>query len=234
MKKEFSDEQLDALMRTVVSRSAADDSLVNEIAESSAPWWGVQRKINEQKPATLSAWPPFGKVLRWFMVGVPVTAAAVLILSFFIFRQAPNNGRDIVAEVSPTTSVSHESTEPPRPNDEAVSAVTNSGDVALRAHTSAKPVSHHVAANGRISGRNFVVRTETAAKTIKKEEIKTDFIALSYARDPESGQIVRVKVPSSLMVSLGVVTSVEKPSQMIDAEVLVGDDGLTRAIRFIR
>ena len=68
----------------------------------------------------------------------------------------------------------------------------------------------------------------------KRTEIKTDFIALTYARDPDSGQIVRVRVPSSMMVTLGVVATVKKPTDMVDAEVLVGDDGLTRAIRFIR
>jgi hypothetical protein len=36
------------------------------------------------------------------------------------------------------------------------------------------------------------------------------------------------------MVTLGLVATVEKPSALIDAEVVVGDDGLTRAIRFIR
>jgi hypothetical protein len=37
-----------------------------------------------------------------------------------------------------------------------------------------------------------------------------------------------------MMVSLGLVESVKKPNDLVDAEVLVGDDGLTRAIRFIR
>ena len=69
---------------------------------------------------------------------------------------------------------------------------------------------------------------------IAVEETKTDFIALSYAADTESGQIVRVKVPSSMMVSLGVATNVEKESKMVNAEVVIGDDGLARAIRFIR
>ena len=73
----------------------------------------------------------------------------------------------------------------------------------------------------------------TSALAKKAVEIKTEFIALSYARNPESGQIVRVKVPSSMMVTLGLVATVEKPSALVDAEVIVGDDGLTRAIRFI-
>ena len=61
-----------------------------------------------------------------------------------------------------------------------------------------------------------------------------DFIALSYGADAESGQIVKVKVPSSMMVSLGVAQNVKKGSELVNAEVVVGDDGLARAIRFIR
>src|SRR5258706_16009175 len=76
-------------------------------------------------------------------------------------------------------------------------------------------------------------QTSTAAVKSKAAEIKTDFIALSYARGAESGQIVRVKVPSSMMVTLGLVATVEKPTSLVDAEVVIGDDGLTRAIRFI-
>jgi hypothetical protein len=37
-----------------------------------------------------------------------------------------------------------------------------------------------------------------------------------------------------MMVSLGVVSQVDKDSSMVSAEVVVGDDGLARAIRFIR
>src|SRR5205085_1109805 len=129
MKKQHSDEQLEAFVWMLVNQAAADAALLNEIADSPATWWGVQRRINEQKPETLSAWPPVGKVLRWLMVGVPVTAAALLMLSFFVFRQAPNNGRDVVAGVSQTTAVEQKSPEAPRPSDESFSAITAPGDV---------------------------------------------------------------------------------------------------------
>ncbi|MBK9768379.1 MAG: hypothetical protein IPP63_15940 [Chloracidobacterium sp.] len=46
--------------------------------------------------------------------------------------------------------------------------------------------------------------------------------------------MVRVRVPSEMMVTLGLVNSVEKPTSMVDAEVVIGDDGQTHAIRFIR
>lgn len=67
-----------------------------------------------------------------------------------------------------------------------------------------------------------------------KEERLTDFIALSYADKSESGQILRVKVPSAMMVTLGVVSEVRNSAELVSADVVVGDDGLARAIRFVK
>ena len=97
------------------------------------------------------------------------------------------------------------------------------------------PAKHRfVAVKHRESRQAIANRVFNSPVAQKSTEIKTDFIALSYARNPDSGQIVRVRVPSSMLVTLGLVASVAKPSNLVDAEVLVGDDGLTRAIRFIR
>jgi hypothetical protein len=96
------------------------------------------------------------------------------------------------------------------------------------------PTARKFVAARHVENKLTAANLRTGAAVAKKSaEIKTDFIALSYARNPDSGQIVRVRVPSSMMVTLGLVATVEKPSNLVDAEVLVGDDGLTRAIRFI-
>ncbi len=217
-------------MRTLVNSAAADEATVNEIADSPTTWWGVQRQINEQKSATLSPWPPVGKVLRWLMVGVPVAVAAALIISFFVFRPA-ETGDNIISSVTQPATTAVANTPP-------IAETGKSSSIATPAvHDPAKPEKGAVvAAKYSRSVKRTAVRPEitTATPTKTSAEIKTEFIALSYARDPESGQIVRVKVPSSMMISLGLVVSVEKPSDLVNAEVLVGDDGLTRAIRFIR
>lgn len=239
VKKQLSDEQIDALMRSLVNESAADEALLSEIADSPATWWGVQRKINSRRAETLSAWPPVGKVLRWLLAGGAVTAAAVLILTLFVFRQASTNDNDTVASLPTLKSTLEKPSEPlnapsrPTAVEATVSEETEPATQIVR-HIVAKP---QVAEKRSLSARSATtnpVRTEVANKATKKEEIKTEFIALSYAQDPESGQIVRVKVPSAMMVSLGLVNNVKTPSELVDAEVLVGDDGLTRAIRFIR
>jgi len=161
------------------------------------------------------------------LVGVPVTAAAVLVISFFVMHPAvtvddraegiiPTNNRTVaVVPVVENT------------NDDLPVAVTSKVD---EDKAELKPTA--VRTVFVAPARKRVTKSLTAA--VKKTEIKTEFIALSYGRNPESGQIVRVKVPSSMMVTVGLVPSVQKPTSMIDAEVVVGDDGMTHAIRFIR
>jgi hypothetical protein len=67
-----------------------------------------------------------------------------------------------------------------------------------------------------------------------KTEVATNFIPLSYLPATESGQIIRVKVPRSMMVSLGVTTNTERGAELVNAEVVVADDGGARAIRFLK
>jgi hypothetical protein len=69
------------------------------------------------------------------------------------------------------------------------------------------------------------------------KEIATSFISLAGGRDlaaAESLQLVRVELPRSALVSFGLPMNVERADQRIKADVLVGNDGIARAIRFVR
>jgi hypothetical protein len=227
MNKQFSDEQLDQMMRTMMSDASLDDAAVNEIADSPTMWWAVQRQIAEQKAAAVSPWPPVNIIRRLLMIGVPATVAAALIISLFVFHSGNMPTASDVAVVP--TNVETTLPQTNIPNGDVPQTV------AAEVKESQPKRSQAFVASLKASPKQVkkqIVSTQVAAK--EKTEIKTEFIALSYARNPDSGQIVRVKVPSSMMVTLGLVASVEKPSNLVDAEVVVGDDGLTRAIRFIR
>ena len=224
MRKQFTDEQLDQMMRTLVNDAALNEAEVNEIADSPTMLWAVKRQIASQKELSVSPWPPISKLWRWLMIGVPTAAAAAaLLISFVVFKPVNEVG---VAGIIPVNNVVSSQ---PKATEEPTIAKTEDKTV-IRKQVTAVPVKF--TAPKSIVNRS--VSNSTLAKVTTKTEIKTEFIALSYARNPESGQIVRVKVPSSMMVTLGLVASVEKPSNLVDAEVLVGDDGLSRAIRFIR
>jgi hypothetical protein len=66
-------------------------------------------------------------------------------------------------------------------------------------------------------------------------EIATDFILLTY--DGEVGseaQLVRVELPRSSMASFGLPVNMDRADQRVKADVLLGADGLARAIRFVQ
>lgn len=230
MKKQLSDEQLDTMMRTLMSDAALDDSVVNEIADSPTIWWSAQREINKRKDLSVSPWPPVGKVWRWLAIGVPVVAVLAIMVGIFVSR--PPGGLKDVAGLQQNVAVETVTTSPSTEIERADTAKVLNDDHSITAIAKRRIAveKQTVRTANTLSSQNKVLNSQIA----KSSEIKTDFIALSYARNPDSGQIVRVKVPSSMMVTLGLVASVEKPSNLVYAEILVGDDGLTRAIRFIR
>lgn len=92
---------------------------------------------------------------------------------------------------------------------------------------------------GRI--RNAASQSKRAADKFDESgsdaEIATDFIRLMN-RDSlpqsDSGQVVRVELPRSALISYGLPMNMERADERIKADVIVGNDGLARAIRFVR
>ena len=85
---------------------------------------------------------------------------------------------------------------------------------------------------GRTGGR---LNPEFAAGS--DEEIATDFMPLSYGggfSQIDDGQVVRVELPRSALHSFGLPVNAERAGERVKADVLLGHDGVARAIRFVR
>jgi hypothetical protein len=70
-----------------------------------------------------------------------------------------------------------------------------------------------------------------------ESEVTTQFLPLSYASPvnlQDGGQLVRVEMPRSAMVSFGLPVNMERYGERVKADVLVSADGLARAIRFVQ
>jgi len=64
----------------------------------------------------------------------------------------------------------------------------------------------------------------------------SDFIPLPNAEriaPNEEVNVVRVEVPRSAMMALGLEVSADQASEPVEAEVVLGSDGLARAVRFL-
>lgn len=70
------------------------------------------------------------------------------------------------------------------------------------------------------------------------EDEERAFYPLTFTEDletaQEDSQIIRVELPRSSLVALGVNPPKNNPVEMIKAELLVSSDGVTRGIRFIK
>ena len=227
MKKELTDKDIDRLFETLIAHSAPPESLLDEIANSPAGWWGVQRKIAVGKENAKSPWPPVAKWWSWLGIGAATFAAIGLIFAFIGSEPAVQDPTLHASATFPGVSETRQSESGP-----------------TQTHSKTEPIPSTVVskpdgmAKRDTAKRTFVSQRRSQVARIlpnaAKEVIASEYIALTYGGNPDSGHIVRVKVPSSMMVSLGVVPSVEKPSSLVDAEVVVGDDGQNHAIRFIR
>lgn len=144
------------------------------------------------------------------------TAAAILLLlaaSVFVLLPAPSS----------TTQVAQPSTEPIAPTEQPDTQVATQAD---------NPRSVHLVSNKlpRTSPR----RGQRASRSA---EVATEFLPLTFVDDSraqESGHVVRVKVPRSALIAFGVPMNMERAGELITADLVVGDDGLARAIRFVQ
>jgi hypothetical protein len=69
------------------------------------------------------------------------------------------------------------------------------------------------------------------------QEVVTHFVSLGYgsALDLQDGaQMVRVELPRSALARFGLPMNMDRADERITADVLVGADGLARAIRFVQ
>ena len=64
----------------------------------------------------------------------------------------------------------------------------------------------------------------------------TDFVPLTAIADAtamRSGTIVRVEMPRASLIAMGLPLHAERADETVKADIVVGDDGLARAIRLV-
>lgn len=187
--------------------------------------------------------PPVGRRRYWL-----VAAAAVVLIAFGIagLRWRP----DRPPTSATRTSGNPESQSSPRVPDLAtVQLNTESPQKQTKAfhlprrnqvvRRAAKPSSGGndtlvaLGTSGQSSGGTNTTETGNS----EPAEITTEFLPLSYVSPvglQDGGQLVRVELPRSAMVSLGLPVNMERYSERVKADVLVSADGLARAIRFVQ
>jgi hypothetical protein len=77
----------------------------------------------------------------------------------------------------------------------------------------------------------------TVLDEMADHEETTDFILLRHGLDlqpMENGEVIRVEMPHAALISLGLPVVPEQTDTLVIADLLIDEDGLARAIRFVR
>jgi hypothetical protein len=80
------------------------------------------------------------------------------------------------------------------------------------------------------------VGQKVPATNLEVKELSTDFVLVGYGNAldlQDGGQLVRVELPRSALATFGLPMNMDRANERIKADVLVGTDGLARAIRFV-
>jgi hypothetical protein len=188
-----------------------------------------EQKHGEALPANVVALPSRRAARWWFAAGAAAAAAAVLLsltLSSLV-RVSPDGSQSKPQEVVkslplPTQTPAEVRVEKP--------GILVGGDVAQQNPPKKIPVRTPKAARS-LKGEAHR-EAATAAQTSGNEYLPLTYLAGATAM--ESGTVVRVQLSRSALISLGVPVQPDRPDETLKADVVLGDDGVARAIRLVQ
>lgn len=167
---------------------------------------------------------------RWNYFGL--AAAAVLLMAFAIGVAAWNLRAPLASEAGAVIASKPIADTPPpvvksspEPKPSATAKPARNSDSSKRRHvgksrhSNARPDSHQ-----RVAG-------------LSESEVTTDFVPIGYVNSAslqDGGSVVRVELPRSTIVSMGFALNMDRSGERVKADVLMGADGLARAIRFVQ
>lgn len=207
-------------------KSAPDkiEAALLEAFRAQAPTPVASHSIIRSASRSVWAWPRLTWP-RWALV-----AAAILIaFGFIVYRSAQNEPRKddvVIEEKSPT---------PPPSVEREDQSGKDVGKIVEPEPRRESRASRHHRGKQRQPHRLFIRDSITAYAN--DTEYLTDFFPLRYgeAQKPmESGELIRVQMPRSALARFGLPVNVERANTPIKADLLVGEDGLAHAIRFVR
>ncbi len=222
---------------------SARDANIGAPARAEAALLTAFRERMSGNPLTPAAIPTSrGMRRRWHRsIGSAAAATLLLIITLFILRWQHPAPPKLALEVSRTPPVS--ATPSPVAAEPAPRPMVVRNDHRPRAPYRRTLQSSANSAQMPVAGMTPRITPKEAppalnvASNASGAEIATDFLPLSDESGGaplDSGRVVRVELPRSALVSMGLPVNMEHTGELVKADVLLGEDGVARAIRFVR
>jgi hypothetical protein len=228
-KRKIDDQELDAIGKHLLAASRLTEAEIDRIASASGTFEGVLGRIRSAEPASDRLRGLRGFVLAHRMIAGTSLAAVLCISAFALFLQ-----QDRTAHVSTdihTPAAKPGEARPSTPQVDYVKGFT-SGRADLRPDAPAESPTTQFAIQRE--NRRQQPRVEQASYSPNNEN---HFVAVTYTGDggesARGGRVVRLDVPRSTLFAMGFDVSLENDSPTVKADLLIGPDGVTRAVRLV-
>jgi hypothetical protein len=186
----------------------------------------TEQRLDEVAPSNVVELPS-RRAARWW--GAAAVAAAVLLLlgltSWVRFLKEGSQASSQQLSAAPPAP-----TPPPVENREAKPGILVGGEVVRKTPLKKSPTRTSKAAHGLSLGGPR--ESAMVAQTSNNEYLPLTYLAGATAM--ESGTVVRVELSRSALISLGLPVEIDRSDELLKADVVLGDDGVARAIRLVR
>jgi hypothetical protein len=170
------------------------------------------------------------RAARWWFAAGAVAAAAVILLSLTLsslVRVSPDGSQSKSQEVAQPQPLPTETPAGPKVERAGIYVGGDAHPQSLSKRTTARTPK---AARGLKGG----TRTESATVAQTSGNAYLPLTYLADATAMESGTVVRVGLSRSALISLGVPVQPDRADETLKADVVLGDDGVARAIRLVQ
>jgi hypothetical protein len=175
---------------------------------------------------------------RWSLAAV---AAILIALGFIVYRAIQNepqkaNGVNTEKESQKAGGVITEKAAAPEASVEIKEQIVKKKPGPRRGSRAPRPWRHNLARHNW-SPPDAPIITYSTTVYGQKGEYATDFVPISYGgvqKPMESGEVIRMEMPRSALIAFGLPVNVDRADTPVKAELLLGEDGMARAIRFLR
>jgi hypothetical protein len=228
-KRKLDNQELDAIGKRLLTASRLTDAEIDSIASASGSFDGVLSRIRATQPASDKKFGFAGFLMAHRAIAATSFAALLCISAFAIFLQQDGSG--LVSKGIQTPVEGPDKARPTTPQVVYVKGFT-SGRADLQSVVPPEAPTVQNAIQKEV--RRPQPRVEQARYSPNDEN---NFVAVTYMGDggesARGGRVVRVDVPRSTLFAMGFDVSLENDSPTVKADLLIGPDGVTRAVRLV-
>jgi hypothetical protein len=218
--RKIGNKELDEIGKRLVRADVIQSREVERIVANPALFDSIRTRIASEtkRPANR----------RWFLNPAVASCASVVLVAVVAFAFLSSGSKDLPKVPAPIA----DSSSPAKTNRsrQADQIVDNNR---FKQESSEAPRVERI--SSRPTVRQFRSRPTVAQQMSHHEG---EFYAVSYAGDPNEtergGRIIRVDIPRTTLFAMGIDVPLENETETVKADLLVGNDGVTRGIRVVK